>query len=149
MDATLNAIGQLLLQSIPTIIFFLFLTAYLKRVYFAPLGRILEERKKSTEGLRELSQSVFASADAKASEYDRLLQAARAEIGAENEKRRREWQDEHAAVIARARAEAEAKLTAARTEVERETQQAEQEIHQQIEPLTEQVIASLLRRRAA
>jgi F-type H+-transporting ATPase subunit b len=149
MDATINAIGDLLLKAIPTVIFFLFLTAYLRRVYFKPLAHILEERRRATEGLRELSQQAFASADEKVSEYDRTLQAARAQISAENEVRRRQALLEQSETIARARAEAEGKLAAARDEIAREMSDASAEIESQIQPLADQIIASLLRRRAA
>ncbi len=149
MDATLNAIGDLLLKAIPTVLFFLFLTAFLSRVYFKPMARILAERHAATAGLRELSNKSFAAADQKASEYERLLQAARAEIGVENEKRRRDWQEYHAATVGRARQEAEAKVAAARAQVESETAQAQLEIGQQVQPLAQQIIESLLRRRAA
>lgn len=149
MDETINALGDLLLKSIPTILFFVFLTAYLKSVYFKPLANILEERRKATEGLREISQQAFASADEKASEYERALQAARAEINSDNEKIRRQLLQEQSETIARARAEAEAKLAAARNVIAGEVSQAGGEIETQIQPLTEQIIASLLRRRAA
>ena len=149
MDATINAIGELLVKAIPTILFFLFLTVYLQRVYFKPLARVFEERRQATEGVRELSQKAFADADEKTSAYERALQSARAEIGAENEKLRRQWLDEQSDAIAKARAAAETRLVAERGVIAGEVAQASSEIEAQIQPLTEQIIASLVRRRAA
>ena len=149
MDATINAIGDLLLKAIPTILFFIFLTFYLQRVYFRPMARIFEQRRKATEGLRELSQRAFEEVDEKTSAYERALQAARAEISAENEKVRRQWLQEQADTVARARGEAEGKLAAERAVIAGEVAKADTDIQAQIQPLTDQIIASLLRRRAA
>lgn len=149
MDATINALSNLLLKAIPTVLFFLFLAAYLKQVYFRPMAAILEERRKSTEGLRELSEKAFAEADEKSSAYDRALKAARAEINAENEKQRRIWADEQADTVAKARADAETQLVAERARISEEAQQAGADIQSQVQPLANQIIASLLRRRAA
>lgn len=149
MDATINALVDLLIKAIPTVIFFVFLTAYLNATYFKPLARILGERRKATEGLRELSQSAFASADRKESEFERMLQAARNQIGQENEETRRGWAVEQTEAIARARAEAEARLGAARKQIAVDLAEASAQVQSNIEPLTERIVQSLTRRRAA
>ena len=149
MDATIHDLGQLLLKAIPTIIFFLFLTAYLNRVFFKPMAHILEERRRATEGMRELSEKAFAAADEKASDYERALQAARAEISAENEKLRQQWIQEQAETVARARSDSEARLIAERNVVKEEVARAGQDVETQIQPLADRIISSLLRRRAA
>ena len=149
MDATLHALVDLLIKSIPTGILFVFLVYYLKAVYFRPVAAILEERRRSTEGLRELSQNAFESADQKANEFQRRLQAARSEIGQENEEIRRGWLEEQAQAIAQARADAEVKLFAARRKISEEVEQAGTQIGASIQPLTEQIITALSRRRAA
>ena len=92
MKTTLEALGDLLIKGIPTILFFIILTAYLKRVFFKPLARILDERKKATEGVRELAQRAFEAAEKKSSEFERALQMARAEIHEEHESLRRTWE---------------------------------------------------------
>ena len=51
--------------------------------------------------------------------------------------------------MAKARAEAEQKLAAERSVIAQEVAQAGGDIEAQIQPLTDQIIASLLRRRAA
>jgi F0F1-type ATP synthase membrane subunit b/b' len=71
MEATLQGLAELLLKAVPTIIFFALLTLYLKHVFFKPLARILDERKRATEGVRQLAQQAFAAADQKSSEFQR------------------------------------------------------------------------------
>ena len=149
MDSTLHALANLLLQAIPTVIFFLFLTFYLKKVYFQPLAQVLEQRRRETEGVRELSQRAFEAADQKASEFERALQLARAEMNGENETLRQQWAREQMETVARARAEAGARVEQAKAEIAQETQRAQSELEASVQPLSEQIVQSLLRRRAA
>ena len=149
MDSTLHALANLLLQAIPTVVFFLFLTFYLKAVYFRPLAKVLEERRKATEGVRELSQRAFEAADQKASEFERALQLARSEINKDNEVLRQRWVQEQNEAIAKARAEADARLEQAKAEIAEEAKRAQSELETSIQPLSEQIVQSLLQRRAA
>src|SRR3954447_20236336 len=110
MESTLHKLGDLLVQAIPTILFFLFLTYYLKQVFFKPVAHILEERRKATEGVRELAERAAAAADAKSSEFERALQIARGDIAKEHEAQRQIWLQEQADAVAKARADAEAQL---------------------------------------
>jgi F-type H+-transporting ATPase subunit b len=149
MDATLNALANLLLESIPTVVLFLFLVYYLKKVFFAPIAKILEERRKATEGVRELSQRAFEAADQRNSEFETALQLARHDLGQANEAQRREWDQEEQDAITTAHAQAQERIEAAKREIEQDLQKAESELQSQVEPLSEQIISSLLRRRAA
>lgn len=149
MEATLHALGELLLEAIPTILFFLLLNFFLKQVFFKPVGRILEERRKATEGVRELSRQAFETADRKTEEFERALQLARQKINAENDEMRKEWAAEHARSISRARTDAERKLSEARAEVTDELNKAHEDMEAQIDTLSRSIVDSLLRRRAA
>ncbi|HEX4750495.1 MAG TPA: hypothetical protein VH302_13205 [Bryobacteraceae bacterium] len=149
MDATLHALGDLLIKAIPTALFFIFLAVYLQKVFFKPLARILEERRKQTEGVRELARQAMEAADKKTSEFEHALQMARAEIHAEHEKRRQKWIEEQAARIAEARAEADGQIQQAREQIFAEVQQAEAEMSVKVDALSEQIVSSLLKRRAA
>lgn len=149
MEATLHALGELLLEAIPTILFFILLQLFLKQVFFRPMSRILEQRRQATEGVRGLAQQAFESADEKASEFDRALQLARQEISAENDKQRKQWLSEQSETIAHARAEAERKLADAHQQVAAEISQADGEMENQIDAIANSVMESLSRRRAA
>ncbi|MGI9071333.1 MAG: ATP synthase F0 subunit B [Bryobacteraceae bacterium] len=149
MEATLQGLAELLLKAVPTIIFFVLLTVYLKHVFFKPLARILDERKRATEGVRQLAQQAFAAADQKASELQRALQLARAEIEQEHEVLRRRWTDEQVEAIRRARAEADQKILEAKQQIANEVQRAQAELDATVESLSEQIVNSVSRRRAA
>ncbi len=149
MEATLQGLADLLLKAVPTIIFFALLTVYLKHVFFKPLARILDERKRATEGVRQLAQQAFAAADQKASEFQRALQLARAEIEQEHEVLRRRWTDEQVEAIRRARAEADQEILEAKQQIADEVQRAQAELAATVESLSEQIVNSVSRRRAA
>jgi F-type H+-transporting ATPase subunit b len=149
MDATLHQLADLLIEAIPTILFFILLTVFLKRFYFKPIARVLEERRRATEGARELARQAFEAADQKTSEFERALQLARNQIHQENEAMRREWEKEQAELLAGARAEAEARVQQARTAIAAESERARKDLDAQVETLSGQIIMAVSRRRAA
>ncbi len=149
MSSTLQALVDLLIRSVPTIIFFIVLTYYLKYVFFKPLQKVLDERRKSTEGVRELANQANEAADQQLSEFDQAIQRARAEIYKNNDEMRKQWGEQQLRAFDQARAEAEQKLIAAKRLIDEELRQAEAELDATVEPLSEEIVQSLLRRRAA
>ena len=149
MDQTLHALAALLIKSVPTIIFFVLLTFYLQRVFFKPLANILDERKRATEGVREIARRAFEAADKKTSEFEHALQIARAELHQEQEALRQKWAQEQTQAIAEARAEAEKTIEDARGQIAQEVQRAEAELDARIGQLSERIVNSLASRRAA
>jgi F0F1-type ATP synthase membrane subunit b/b' len=149
MNSTLQGLITLIIQSVPTIVFFIVLTYYLKYIFFRPIQQILDERRRATEGIRELAEKANAAADQELSEFERALQQARHEIYKSNEDLRKRWSEEQMAAIEQARAEAAKKLASARQLIDEELRQAEGELHAVVEPLSEEIVHSLLRRRAA
>jgi F0F1-type ATP synthase membrane subunit b/b' len=149
MEATLQQLAALLLKAVPTIIFFALLTVYLKHVFFKPLAKILDGRKAATEGVRELAQQAFATADEKASEFQRALQLARAEMEQEHEALRRRWTDEQVETIQKTRAEADQRILEAKHQIADEVQRAQAELNATVEALSDRILSSVLRRRAA
>lgn len=149
MDATLHALGDLLIKAIPTAFFFIFLCVYLQKVFFQPMARILDERRKQTEGVRELARHAMEAADQKTHEFEYALQLARAEIHQEHEKQRRQWIQEQTERIAQARTEADRQIEQAREQISAELKNAETDVASTVNALSEQIVNSLLRRRAA
>jgi F-type H+-transporting ATPase subunit b len=149
MDATLQALAALAVKAIPTVLFFVFLTHYLKRVYFQPVATILEERRKQTEGMRELAQRAHEAADKKTSEFETAVQLVRSQILQENETLRRQWASEQAELLADARAAAERQIAAARATIGRELDAAKSDLSPSVDQLSSQIVEALLKRRAA
>lgn len=149
MNSTLQGLINLLIQSVPTIVFFIVLTYYLKYIFFRPIQQILAERRRATEGIRELAEKANAVADQELSEFERALHQARHEIYKNNDALRQRWSEEQMAALEKARAEAAEKLAGARQLIDEEMRQAESELQTVVEPLSEEIVHSLLRRRAA
>jgi len=149
MDATLKALAALALEAIPTVLFFIFLTHYLKRVYFLPVANIMEERRKQTEGMRELAKRAHEAADKKGSEFQFAIATVRAQLLQENEARRRQWAEEQAKLVEEARTAAEQQVAAAKLEIDGELENAKSGIGPSVDRLSSQIVESLLKRRAA
>ena len=149
MDATLHRLGELLIQAIPTVICFILLTFYLKHVFFKPLAKILDERKRATEGVRELAQRAFEAAEKKNAEFEHALHLARAQLHQEHEALRRQWTEEQAALVAQARAEADRQIAEAKQQVAREVELARAELEARADSLSQKIVDVLLQRRAA
>ena len=78
MEATLHALGGILLRAVPTFLLVLLLNFYLKSAFFKPLQKIFDERYRVTEGARKLAEQSMERAAAKAAEYEAAMRAARA-----------------------------------------------------------------------
>jgi len=149
MDATLKALAALALEAIPTVLFFIFLTHYLKRIYFLPVAKIMEERRRQTEGMRELAKRAHEAADKRGYEFESAIMMVRAQILQENEAQRRQWAEDQAKLVAEARREAENRVAAAKVAIARELESAKVDIGPGVDRLSSQIVESLLKRRAA
>jgi F-type H+-transporting ATPase subunit b len=80
MDIVLRQIGELLVNSIPTIISVLVLwTAYTFLVH-KKLRQVLEQRHALTEGAMERAQQEIAIAEKRTAEYEQRFREARSQI---------------------------------------------------------------------
>jgi F0F1-type ATP synthase membrane subunit b/b' len=149
MDATLKALAALAVQAIPTVLFFIFLTHFLKRVYFHPVAKILEERRQQTEGVRELAQRAHEAANKKSSEFETAMQMVRSQLLQENEAQRRQWAEEQGQLVDAARRTGEQQVAAAKVDIARELEGAKADIAGAVEQLSSNIVDSLVKRRAA
>jgi F-type H+-transporting ATPase subunit b len=149
MDSTAQQLTGLLIKAIPTVFFFIALMVYLQIVFFKPLLGVMRERKLQTEGVRKLAEEAFATADQKTAEFERALQAARAEIYKDQEVMRQRWLAEQAETLASARAEADAKIREARVDISQDVERAKEELASSAASLSEQIVQQLAGRKTA
>jgi F0F1-type ATP synthase membrane subunit b/b' len=149
MDDTLKAVGQLLIQSLPTFFIVLFLYFYLKQVFFGPLERVLSQRREATEGARAQAAVALERAAAKTAQYEEQLRAARNEIYKEQEEQRKLWRDQQSAQIAEARRSAEAAVAAGKAEIAAEADAAKRSLASGTQALADRITAAILQGRAA
>ena len=80
MDETLRQLGELLLGSIPTILFMVLVYGTYTFLVHRPLVRVLDERRNKTEGAMEKARADIAAADARTAEYEQQVRQARLAI---------------------------------------------------------------------
>ncbi|MEP6540065.1 MAG: hypothetical protein ABJF23_32355 [Bryobacteraceae bacterium] len=148
MDATLHALGQVLLQGLPTFFLVIFLHFYLKAMFFKPLAKVLHERKEATEGARKLAAESLERAALKAEAYEESIRAARNEIYQEQEALRRKWREEQTAQLADARKRSEVLVKTAKDDLQSQAQEARQSLAASSQALADQITESILQRRA-
>ena len=81
MDETLRQVGELLLGSIPTIVFMVLLYGIYTALVHKPLVKVLAERRSKTEGAVEKARADIAAAEARTAEYEKCLREARVAVG--------------------------------------------------------------------
>jgi F-type H+-transporting ATPase subunit b len=149
MDATLHALGGILLRAVPTFLLVILLNVYLKFVFFKPLEKVLHRRYEATEGARKLAEQSLERAASKAAEYEAALRAARSEVYALHDRLHKELQEREAADIAAARQRADAMVREARALLAKDVEAAKMSLAGDSESLANQIAESLLRRSAA
>jgi F-type H+-transporting ATPase subunit b len=149
MDATLHALGGILLRAIPTFLLVIFLHLYLKTMFFKPLEKVLKQRYDATEGARKLAELSFERASAKTAEYEAALRAARAEAYRAQESLFKDLHEREAAELAAARASAEASIKEAKQLLARDVAAAQASLARESEALAIRIADTLLRRSAA
>ncbi len=149
MDQTLRQLGELLLSSIPTIIFLLIVWGAYRTVVHERLEQVLAERHRLTEGAIQQAQSEIASAEARTAEYERRVREARTQIYKAQEARRQRMMEERNAALTQARKQAEETIQSARKALEQDTANARNMLQQQADSLANQIIDSILKPIAA
>lgn len=149
MEQVLSALGGLLLQAVPTLLLVMLLYFYLKKVYFAPMGRVLKERWEATEGARRLAQESFAKASEKAAQYENALRDARSEIYREQERARERMRQQQAEAVQQARRNADAAVKQAHEQIEAELALAKGALREQSGSLANNIVDTILHRRPA
>jgi F-type H+-transporting ATPase subunit b len=149
MQETLQALGGILLKAIPTVILLIILHFYLKAVLFGPLDRVMKERRKLTEGARELAEASLSAATRKADEYEAKLREARAAVYKQQEEIRKRWLEEQAQQVAEARTRSEATVKTAREAIAQDVAAARTSLQDTSAAVADQIVATVLGKRAA
>lgn len=144
MDETLRQVGNLLLGSVPTIIFFLILFGLYTVIVHRPLMRVLSERRARTQGAIEKAKADIASAEARTAEYEQKLRDARLALFKAQEARRSQAAQARAAVIADARKNAHAQVEQARAALENDKAAAKTSLQAEAGRLAQEIIRTVL-----
>ena len=149
MDATLQALGGILLKAIPTVVLLIIVNLYLKWMFFNPLKEILQKRRDATEGARQAAEAALARASEKAAQIQAALRKAREEIYQEQEAARKRLVKEQASRIDEAREKSRMLIRQAREQMAQEAEAAKRELAGSAGALADQIVRMLLERKAA
>jgi F-type H+-transporting ATPase subunit b len=144
MDETLRQIGELLLGSIPTIIFFVLLFVLYTFIVHKPMARVLAERRARTQGAIEKARADVATAEARTADYERRLRDARLSLFKAQEARRARAANARAEAIAEARKRAQAQVDEARAAIEGDKKAAMSSLEAEAGRLATEIIRTVL-----
>ena len=144
MDETLRQIGELLLGSIPTIIFFVLLFGLYVALVHKPLTKVLAERHARTQGAIEKAGADIATAEARTAEYEKRLRDARLALFKAQEARRARAAQARADAVAEARKRAQAQVEEARAVIEGDKKVAISSLEAEVGRLASEIIRTVL-----
>jgi F-type H+-transporting ATPase subunit b len=148
MEATLHALGGIVLKGLPTFFLFLLLHFFMKKMFFEPMRRVLDARYEATTGAKKAADKALAMATAKAAEYEDALRGARTEVYKANEAMRKQWRDEQTAAVGAARESADERVKLAQKELAAEVENAKVNLGAESDRLASEIAAAVLRRTA-
>ena len=149
MESTLHDLGQLLLKAIPTIFLLLVVHAYLKRMFFGPMGEVLAKRRAATDGLRESAAATRVKAAEQLASIESQLRQAREGIYQEQEEARRGWMGDQSDQVDAARQQAHELIHQSNQLLNAEAVGAKNQLAGAAEQLADQIAQTLLKRTAA
>ena len=144
MDKTLHQVGELLLASIPAIVFLLLSFGLYRLLVYKPLSRVLEERYRNTEGAFEQAKSDITAAEARTAEYEQRIREARMAIFKAQEQRREEALKARYAAAQEARTAAESRIAQERASLKQQATAARAGLEQQADQLADEIIRAVL-----
>jgi len=145
MDETLRQVGELLLGSIPTIVFLVLLYGLYTVLVHRPLTKVLAERRSKTEGAIEKSRADIAAAEARTAEYEQRVREARVAVFKGQEARRQQALQARSAMVAQARIKAQGQVERARADIEKEKVNAQAGLQAESSRLAAEIIRTILR----
>ena len=149
MDATLHALGGILLRAVPTFLLVIFLNFYLKSIFFKPLEKVLHQRYEATEGARKLAAESLERAAARTAEYQAAMRAARNEIYQSQDRLHKQLHEQEAAALLAARQRVEAAIQEANAGLAKDVAAARASLATDSDTLADRIAESILRRSAA
>lgn len=144
MEQIFTQLREILVMALPALFLVLILHFYLKKVLFLPMERVLEERRRRTEGTLAGSEEIVRAAEARVRDYEGKLTAARSEIYQETEAARMQLANQQAAALAEARTAAAARVEEARTAIAGEAAAARAALAAEAEQLAARMTETVL-----
>ncbi|MGC8758474.1 MAG: ATP synthase F0 subunit B [Bryobacteraceae bacterium] len=144
MEQILHALQGILVRALPTFFLVIALHWFLKKVLFEPLDRVMEERRRRTDGVLESCEAALERARAKLRDYEDSLRQAQAEIFDQQGAERKQMAARQAAALVEARQRARERVEAARAQIAADAAQAAEALRTQASALAETITKMVL-----
>ena len=144
MDETLKQVGELLLGSIPTVIFMVLLYGIYTALVHKPLVKVLADRRGKTEGAVEKARADIAAAEARTAEYEQRLREARMTVFKNQEALRQQALQARTEALAAARKRAQVQVEQARAAIEQDKATAQVGLQAESGKLAAEIIRIVL-----
>lgn len=144
MGDTFHQLGQLFLQTVPTVFLLFLLFLILDRILFRPLTAVMKQREEMTVGALARAREQAAAAETRTRVYEEAFQAARQEVYRQREEDRRSNLEQRDAALRQARGQAESLTHEAQVELAGEVARAKAELDGACQPLAEVISQNLL-----
>lgn len=142
----LRQLGELFLESVPTVVLVFLFYLFLRWSFFGPLGKAMAERASRIEGARAEAAKLEAEAKQELDSYNQRLTEARRRIFVEQEAARQGILDERARLLKAMRARTQEEVTAAKGRIAREVAEARGAIDTQVPQLAAEIARAILDR---
>jgi len=129
------------------IVLFLILWSILRRVLFGPVGRLMAERERRTEGSQAEARSLMEEGQELQARYDAAIAKARAEGEAIKSEIREEAQKARNVILSQGRDVATQKIQEIREEVQKELEAARRVAATNAEALAQEMAEKVLGRK--
>ena len=145
MQETLRQLGELLLGSVPTIIFLALLYVLYTFLVHRPLTAVLAERRSRTLGAMEKARADIAAAEARTAEYEQRLREARQKVFKNQEARRQQANQARTQAVNQARTRGQEQVKQARAAIGADKQQAMSKLQTDAARLATEIVRMVLR----
>ncbi len=142
-----HQLGELFLQSVPTVVLVFLFYFLLRWSFFRPLERVLSERRARTEGARREAELSQAAAQERIRAYQEASRKARAALYAEQDAARRALLGDRLAQVRAARDRATQEIRAAKDTIAAELPSARGEMEAASQALAGEIARAILERR--
>ena len=117
----------------------------LKRSFFDPINRILEERHSATQGAQRRAAQRLGEIEEKSRRYEDALNAARLEIYRQQEALRSEALNRRSQILAEGRQEAEQLIQSTRNQLQNQVAAAKKELETDLTKIADGIVRAILR----
>ena len=139
-----HKLGELFLESLPTVAIVLLFYFFLRWAFFGPIQKAMEERHARIEGARAEAVAVEKAARQELDSYNEALRKARVEIYGEQEAARQMALEGRAKLLKAMRARAQEDVNAAKKRMAAELEAARAEVENQTPAVAGEIVRVIL-----